>query len=90
MSGGAGPAQARTAPKPAARCPVLLSDYRPPEYRVERISLWFDLAIESTEVEAQLHVRRATQAPPGPLQLDGERPKDAITTDVLTAVGRLL
>ncbi len=68
-----GPVQARTAVMPAARSPVLRSDYRPPAFRVEWISLCFDLAIESTEVEAQLQVRRSPQAPAAPLRLDGER-----------------
>src|SRR5260370_23042304 len=67
------PVQARTAVMPAARSPVLRSDYRPPAFRVEWISLCFDLAIESTEVEAQLQVRRSPQAPAAPLRLDGER-----------------
>src|SRR5260370_40160834 len=69
------PVQARTAVMPAARSPVLRSDYRPPAFRVEWISLCFDLAIESTEVEAQLQVRRSPQAPAAPLRLDGERVK---------------
>jgi aminopeptidase N len=68
-----GPAPAWTAGKPAPRNPVRRSDYLAPAFRIERILLWFDLAIESTEVEAQLHVQRAPQAQRGPLQLDGER-----------------
>src|SRR5882762_1201014 len=68
-----GPVQALTAVMPAARSPVLRSDYRAPAFRVEWISLCFDLAIESTEVEAQLQVRRSPQAPAAPLRLDGER-----------------
>ena len=55
------------------RKPVLRTDYQAPPFRIERISLWFDLAVESTEVEAQLDVRRAPQAQGVPLRLDGER-----------------
>ncbi len=65
--------EAGTGVIPAARSPVLRSDYRSPAFRVEWISLCFDLAIESTEVEAQLQVRRSPQAPAAPLRLDGER-----------------
>jgi len=57
----------------AARRPVLRSDYLAPDFRIERIALWFDLAIEATEVEAHLHVQRASHAPGAPLRLDGER-----------------
>ncbi len=55
------------------RKPVLRTDYQAPPFRIERIGLWFDLAVESTEVEAQLDVRRAPQAQGVPLRLDGER-----------------
>jgi aminopeptidase N len=55
------------------RKPVLRTDYQAPPFRIERISLWFDLAVESTEVEAQLDVRRAPQAQGVPLRLNGER-----------------
>jgi aminopeptidase N len=68
-----GPAQARPDMRAAARRPVLRTDYQAPAFRIERISLGFDLAIESTDVEAQLHVRRAPQALGAPLRLDGER-----------------
>jgi aminopeptidase N len=54
------------------RKPVLRTDYQVPAFHIERIALWFDLALESTEVEAQLHVQRAPQAHGMPLRLDGE------------------
>jgi len=52
---------------------VLRADYQASPFHIERIALWFDLGLESTEVEAQLHVRRAPQAQGMPLRLDGER-----------------
>jgi aminopeptidase N len=52
---------------------VLRTDYQAPPFRIERIGLWFDLAVESTDVEAQLDVRRAPHAHGVPLRLDGER-----------------
>jgi aminopeptidase N len=68
-----GPAQARPDMRAAPRRPVLRTDYQGPAFRIERISLGFDLSIESTEVEAQLHVRRAPHGLGTPLRLDGER-----------------
>jgi aminopeptidase N len=53
--------------------PVLRTDYQAPAFHIDRVELWFDLALESTEVEAQLHVRCAPQAQGMPLRLDGER-----------------
>jgi aminopeptidase N len=58
--------------KSTARTPVLRTDYQPPAFRIERVALRFDLAIETTEVEAQLYVQRAPQAKREPLWLDGE------------------
>jgi aminopeptidase N len=55
------------------RKPVLRTDYQEPAFRVERIALTFDLALEATEVEAQMNVRRAPHAQGAPLRLDGER-----------------
>jgi aminopeptidase N len=55
------------------RKPVLRSAYQEPAFQVERVALWFDLALDTTEVEAQLHVRRAPHAGRSPLRLDGER-----------------
>jgi len=68
-----GPAQARPDMRAAARRPILRTDYQKPAFQIERIWLGFDLSIESTEVEAQLHVRRTPHAPGAPLRLDGER-----------------
>ena len=59
--------------KAVSRKPVQRGDYRALEFGVERIALWFDLAIDSTEVEAQLHVRRCAGSASAPLWLDGER-----------------
>jgi len=66
-------AQARQANEARARKLVRRIDYQPPAFGIERIALWIDLAIESTDVEAQLHVRRAAHAQGVPLRLDGER-----------------
>jgi aminopeptidase N len=66
-----GPAPARPDEAPARR-PIQRTDYLPPAFQIERVALRFDLAPESTEVEAQLHVRRAA-AQGAPLRLDGER-----------------
>jgi aminopeptidase N len=67
------PALAPAATPVVPRKPVLRTDYRPPAFRVERVALWFDLDLESTEVEAHLQVRRAAPSEPGALRLDGER-----------------
>jgi aminopeptidase N len=50
--------------------PVYLSDYRPPDYRIERIELDIDLDETETRVKARLHVVRHGE--PVPLVLDGE------------------
>jgi aminopeptidase N len=59
--------------KLGTRRPVLRSDYQAPAFRVERVRLTFDLGIETTEVEAQLHLQRAPGVQRAPLWLDGER-----------------
>jgi aminopeptidase N len=59
--------------KAAPRSPVRRIDYEALEFRVEHIALWFDLAVDLTEVEAQLHVRRANGASGALLRLDGEQ-----------------
>ncbi|MBV8538398.1 MAG: aminopeptidase N, partial [Alphaproteobacteria bacterium] len=46
-------------------------DYRPPDYRVERVELEFDLAPETTRVKARLAVLRDADRP-CPLALDGD------------------
>jgi len=59
--------------KALSREPVRRSDYQPLEFRVERVALGFDLAVDSTEVEAQLHVRRADHGGGASLRLHGEQ-----------------
>ncbi|MGD9815074.1 MAG: aminopeptidase N [Hyphomonadaceae bacterium] len=51
---------------------VRLSDYTPPAYQIDEITLVFSLEPEATIVAASSHVRRAGAAP-APLVLDGER-----------------
>ncbi|WP_266158445.1 aminopeptidase N [Dyella silvatica] len=55
----------------SASAPILLSDYRPPAWRVEHIELDFDLGIDATEVRAALRLRH-DPAQAIPLRLDGE------------------
>ena len=53
--------------------PTRLSDYRPPDYRVDHVDLSFSLDPARTIVKARLSIRRAPQADAGaPLVLDGE------------------
>ncbi|PCJ69150.1 MAG: aminopeptidase N [Rhodobiaceae bacterium] len=53
--------------------PVLLSEYRPPAFLVDKISLEVSLDPDKTEVRSFLHMRRNPDAPrEGPLVLDGE------------------
>ncbi|HUH55793.1 MAG TPA: aminopeptidase N, partial [Rhodanobacter sp.] len=51
--------------------PTRLDAYRAPAWRVETVELDFDLAIDTTEVTARLHLRR-DPAQTQPLRLDGE------------------
>ena len=52
---------------------IRLSEYRPPEFLVETVTLAFALAPETTTVTARLGVRRAVGTPAGaPFVLDGE------------------
>ncbi len=51
--------------------PTRLDAYRAPAWRVETVELDFDLAIDTTEVTARLHLRR-DPAQTLPLRLDGE------------------
>ena len=52
---------------------IRLSEYRPPEFLVETVTLAFALAPETTTVTARLGLRRAAGTPAGaPLVLDGE------------------
>ncbi len=48
-----------------------LKDYRPPEFRVERVDLDFRLHPERTRVTSRLAIRRAGGEPGRPLVLDG-------------------
>ncbi len=58
--------------QPAAQ-PVYRKDYRPPAYRIETVSLEFELGEEATVVRAALDVVRTADCPAGePLRLDGE------------------
>ena len=50
--------------------PILLSQYQAPAWRVERIELEFDLAIDHTEVLSRLTLKQG--ATTAPLRLDGE------------------
>jgi len=53
-----------TAPKP-----TLLSEYVPPNFKIESVSLDFDLKPDATRVKSKLVLKRLTD---GPLDLDGE------------------
>ena len=59
-------------PSRGASAPVLLRDYAPPAWRVERVELVFDLSIDEALVHARLHLRAGADAS-APLQLDGEQ-----------------
>ena len=66
---------------------VRLEDYCPPPFRVDRIDLDIDLAVEESLVSSTLVVRRAPDSPPdAPLILDG---KDLELVDVAFE-GRIL
>ena len=54
--------------------PILLKDYRPPNYLIDTVSLDVSLHPTRTRVWARLKVRRNPAWPgnPGPLRLDGE------------------
>lgn len=47
------------------------SDYCPPDFRIDRLDLTFELEPERTQVRAEMTVRR-TGAAGAPLVLDGE------------------
>ena len=53
---------------------IYLKDYAPPEFLVDDVQLYFDLAEEDTCVTSTLSLRRnpASESHPGHLQLDGE------------------
>ena len=50
--------------------PILLSQYQAPAWRVERVDMEFDLAIDRTEVLSRLTLKRGTGT--SPLRLDGQ------------------
>jgi aminopeptidase N len=54
--------------------PILLKDYRPPNYLIDHVDLDVALAPERTRVQARLQVRPnpAFEGKAGPLRLDGE------------------
>ena len=54
--------------------PILLKDYQPPEFLIDRVALRFDLGEEGTQVAATLEIRRNPAGPrgDGSLHLDGE------------------
>ena len=54
--------------------PILLKDYRPPNYLIDTVSLDVSLHPTRTRIWARLKVRRNPAWPgnPGPLRLDGE------------------
>ena len=54
--------------------PTLLSEYRPPDFVIDRVDLHFHLGEEATDVASVLDVRRNPVAgtPKAPLRLDGE------------------
>lgn len=58
-------------PVQRARPPVLRKDYRPPAWRVDKVSLDLDLDMHKTRVRSRLSVRRNPAGAAGPLLLDG-------------------
>src|SRR5688572_2002286 len=57
--------------RPAATA-IRLADYAPPAWRVETVTLRFELGFESTTVHARLALRRDPRAAAAPLELQGE------------------
>ncbi len=51
---------------------IRLADYRPPAWRISRVSLDFDLDAHDTQVGATLLLEPDPDQPPRPLRLDGE------------------
>jgi aminopeptidase N len=58
-----------TAASASATAPIRLADYRPPAWRVTRVELAFDLAIDETRVHSRLILARDREEP---LRMDGE------------------
>src|SRR4029079_19068118 len=58
----------------AARRPILLEDYKPPNYLIDTVSLDVALDPERTRVRSRLQMRANPDFPgkPGALKLDGE------------------
>src|SRR5262245_20365799 len=66
--------QPRTRMKTETPRPILLKDYRPPNYLIDHVDLDVSLAPERTRVNARLKMRPnpAFDGEPGALRLDGE------------------
>ena len=57
----------------AAKPPVRLVDYRPPDYLIDRVELDINLHLTRTKVRARLSIRPNPAGEPGaPLVLDGD------------------
>jgi aminopeptidase N len=56
----------------AAPRTIRRQDYRPPEFLVDHVELYFDLDAAATTVRARLTLRRNSAAPEAPLRLDGD------------------
>jgi aminopeptidase N len=65
---------------------VLLKDYRPPEYLIDTVDLFFELGEEDTRVTSKLRVRHNPESGGGELVLDGEH----LTLESLKLNGRPL
>ncbi|HET9482746.1 MAG TPA: aminopeptidase N [Xanthomonadales bacterium] len=57
---------------PRERAPTRLADYRPPDWRVDAVTLRFELDFERTRVHAALALVRRTDDASAPIVLDGE------------------
>ncbi len=53
----------------AAPTPTRLSEYSPPNFKIEQVYLDFDLGQQKTRVKSRMEIRRLSN---GPLELDGE------------------
>lgn len=55
--------------------PIYLADYRPPDYLIDSINLYFELEDEKTKVHSKLSVKRSNTIGHPPLVLNGEQMK---------------
>ncbi|TRD23537.1 aminopeptidase N [Palleronia caenipelagi] len=53
--------------------PIRLADYQPPAFLVDKVSLTFRLAPNTTRVLSRIAFRRNPDGPGGPLKLDGDK-----------------